>query len=98
MAPLDPQLPAFWVNKQTPLCAGTWIGAVRYALNKLNYKNPSAFSLHILMRGAASTCILKGMGVSHVKEAGRWKSTAVYNYIPKKLVKIVPAALTTFFG
>ena len=98
MAPSDPDLPVFWINHRTPLDAKIWVGAMRYALTKLKYTNPHAFSLHSLRRGAASTCILKGMEASHIKEAGRWKSSAVYSYIPKKMVKTVPAALTTFFG
>ena len=97
-APKGDDLPAFWVNAVTPVCAVKWVGAIRYALGKLKYPTPEAYTLHSLRRGAATSCILEGMEPSEVREAGRWKSGALYDYIPKKSVKAVPAALATFFG
>ena len=89
---------AFWIPGGTPLSANKWLGGLRHALTRLNYPNPRAYTLHSLRRGAARTCIMKGMSSSDVREAGRWKSEALYRYIPKTTVKAVPAALTTFFG
>ena len=98
LAPKNTDIMAFWSPGGTPLCANKWLGAIRHALSVLGYGNANDFTLHSLRRGAAQTCILKGMKVGDVREAGRWKSEAMYRYIPRQTVKKVPAALTTLFG
>ena len=98
IAPKNPKSPAFWTTKGKPLTAQVWLGALRFALIKLKYAHPNAYTLHSLRRGSAQSCIWYGLNEKSVKEAGRWKSAAMYNYIPRKKITAVPAALATIFG
>ena len=98
IAPKNPQLPAFWVKGGSPLTSKTWLGAVRLALRYVGVPSPNAYTLHSIRRGAAQECISRGLDEQLVREAGRWRSDAMYRYIPKTKVKAVPSALVKFFG
>ena len=98
LAPKGPDLPAFWMKGGIPLCATYWLKMLRYALRKSNNPTPYAYTLHSLRRGSAQACIMEGMPASKVKEAGRWSSDAMYSYVPRAMVKAVPAALSKIFG
>ena len=98
MAPKDPHLPAFWVKGGRPLTSKLWLGAVRLALKYVGVPSPTSYTLHSIRRGAAQECMSKGLDEKLIREAGRWKSEALYRYIPKNKVKAVPSALVSFFG
>ena len=96
-APKGGRLPAFWLIGGIPLTASLWIGAIRLALKNSGYDSPSNYTLHSLRRGGAQACVRAG-NIGMVKEAGRWRSKALYTYVPRKMIKAAPAALVKFFG
>ena len=97
-APKNPSSPAFWTPQGQPLTASLWLAALRYALKKTSVECPEVYTLHSLRRGGAQACEKRGTEPALVKEAGRWKSNSVYEYIPKRVIRAVPAALAKCFG
>ena len=97
-APKNPNFPAFWISQGEPLNASLWTAVLRYALEQIRIEHPEEYTLHSLRRGGAQACHKRGLDPGLVKEAGRWKSDAVYKYIPRKVIKAFPAALASFFG
>ena len=97
-APKNPGYPAFWTRQGKPLTASLWLAVMRYALKQNCIGSSEEYTLHSLRRGGAQACEKRGTDPSLVKEAGRWKSNSVYEYIPKRVLRAVPAALASFFG
>ena len=98
LAPKSPGLPVFWTLEGELLTPRKWMSAVRFALWKSNYRNVDEYTLHSIRRGGAIAAAQTGIDIRHVKEAGRWKSRAFQDYVPKNIIKSVPAALSTLFG
>ena len=97
-APKNPNFPAFWTCQGDPLTASLWTAALRFALKQIQVEDPGKYTLHSLRRGGAQACEKRGADPAIVREAGRWKSDAVYKYIPRRVIKAFPAALASLFG
>ena len=94
---LTPTDPAFQIDTNMPLTAKVMTQVLRSVLKDLGYASQNFFTLHGLRRGAARACQKAGLPLMHLKEAGLWKSDAIFSYIPKKVNK-APRALATYFG
>lgn len=93
-----PTDPAFLLPSRTPLAVPLMTQVLRLALKQTGHTSPEFFTLHSLRRGAARACISLGLPEAQVKEAGTWAGDAFYTYVPRNLVKKVPAALTNLLG
>ena len=89
--------PAFQIGTRQPLTARVMLAVIRAVIKDIGHTDPDKFNLHGLRRGAAKACIKAGLPLSQLKEAGFWKSEAVFSYIPRN-VNQAPRALATYFG
>lgn len=97
-APLTPASPAFITRSGEPLLAPRVTAILRLALKDSSFKDPKAFTLHGLRRGAVHACVAAGSTITHIKELGHWKSDAVDSYLPKKVISSATSTLTSYFG
>ena len=88
---------AFKLPSGQPLTTKTMLAVIRETLRDIGHPDPDSFNLHGLRRGAAKACQQAGLSLANLKEAGFWRSDAVFSYIPRKVVK-APRALATYFG
>ena len=95
--PASATSPAFQLPDKTTLTVRVLLRVVKEALTHLAFTNADKVTLHGLRRGAAAACQEAGIPLKDLKEAGVWRSNAVFSYVPR-VVQNAPRALSSFFG
>ena len=92
------QGPAFLLLSGRAHTSITLTATMRLALRASGHPNPLAVPLHSVRRGTAQACANAGDEEAVIAEAGGWRSSSMYNYVPKKILTAVPLTLSSLFG
>lgn len=72
--PLDPNGPAFMLNRVSPLTSHVVVKFMREALRNYPHVDVNSISMHSLRRGAAQSADNAGVPLSSIMQRGGWKS------------------------
>ena len=74
--------PAFQLPDKTTFTVRVLLRVVKEALGHLAFRKVDKVTVHGLRRGAAAACQEAGIPLKDLKEAGIWRSNAVFSYVP----------------
>ena len=96
--PVPSDYPALMLDATRSLTPAIVSSYLRAALTALSFSLAQQVTVHSLRRSGARECALHGAPEDHVKRHGRWTSSAIYSYTPRRLFSLVPQTFTKMLG